>query len=83
MAYRFNIIRFCSSPFQAFELGIVIVAFLPFITRQIVLLRLVRLFRVARPARFMPDIRILLDGLARALPPSASLAGIVALLMFI
>lgn len=82
-AYRFNLVKFCASPFQAFELAIVVAAFLPFITSQIVLLRLVRLFRVARLAKFMPDIRILLDGLKRALPPSASLAGIVALLSFI
>lgn len=82
-AYRFNLIEFCRNPFRAFELAIVVAAFLPFITSQIVLLRLVRMFRVARLARFMPDIRILLDGLRRALPPSASLAAIVALLSFI
>ncbi len=82
-AFRFNIVAFLRSPFRAFELGIVIAAFLPFMTNQIVLLRLVRLFRVARLARFMPDIRVLLDGLKRALPPSVSLAAIVALLSFI
>lgn len=82
-AYRFNLVEFCRSPFRALELGIVGAAFVPFITNQIVLLRLVRIFRVARLARYMPDIKILLDGLKRALPPSASLAALTALMSFI
>jgi len=82
-AYRFNLVAFFKSPFRIFELGIVAAAFLPFVTSQIVLLRLVRLFRVARLIRYMPDFRILVDGLKRALPPTTSLAAIVALLSFI
>lgn len=82
-AHRFNLFKFLAEPFQAFEFGIVVAAFFPLVTSQIVLLRLVRLLRVARLAKFMPDFRVLLDGLKRALPPSASLAGIVALLSFI
>src|SRR5699024_5274052 len=82
-ARGFNLIEFCRSPFRVFELGIVVAAFLPFITNQIVLLRLVRIFRVARLARYMPDIKVLLDGLKRALPPSASLAALTALMSFI
>ncbi|HLS01413.1 MAG TPA: ion transporter, partial [Beutenbergiaceae bacterium] len=69
-AYRFNLVAFFKSPFRIFELGIVAAAFLPFVTSQIVLLRLVRLFRVARLIRYMPDFRILVDGLKRALPPT-------------
>lgn len=82
-AKRFNIITFLRSPANVFDCGIVIVALLPFITSQIVLLRLVRLLRTARLLRYMPDFKILIDGLRRALPPAASLGAITALLSFI
>jgi len=82
-AHRFNLVEFCRDPFRCFELVIVAACFLPFINSSVTLLRLVRVLRVSRLIRIMPDARVLLDGLRRAGPPALSLLALVGLLCYL
>lgn len=82
-AHRFNVAEFCRDPFQLFELLIVALCFLPFVTTNLTLLRLVRILRISRLIAFMPDARVLIGGMRRAAPPALSLAALIALLCFV
>jgi voltage-gated sodium channel len=54
-------------------------AFLPGLRQNATLLRLVRLLRVVRLVSVLPELRVLISGMARALPPGGSM-GVLALL---
>lgn len=82
-AYRFNVVEFCRDPFRAFELATVAAFALPMVTSNVTLLRLVRILRISRLVAFMPDARVLAEGLRRSLGPALSLAALIALLCFV
>lgn len=82
-AFRFNLVEFCKDPFRAFELGVVAAFALPMVQGNVTLLRLVRVLRVSRLVAFMPDARVLTDGMRRAAPPALSLACLIGLLCFL
>lgn len=75
--------RFLRSGWNVFDLVAVGASYLPGLGANSSALRLVRLLRVTRLLRLMPDIRVLVDGLRRALPPAASLLALTALLLYL
>lgn len=82
VAYGLRPGRFLREPWNVFDLLVVGAAFIPGISGQSTALRLVRLLRVARLIRLMPDVSVLIDGLRRAAGPAASLMALTALLCF-
>lgn len=75
--------RALRSPWTAFDAIVVIASFAPGIRENTTLLRLVRLLRVARAVRFLPDLRILVVAIGRSLPGVATLAAGTVVLVFI
>ncbi|MFD7258916.1 ion transporter [Streptomyces sp. NPDC059874] len=74
---------FFRDPWNVFDLVVVACAFLPFIRENATLLRLLRLARVLRTARFLPHLRILLIAVGRSLPGTASFLFIGALVVYV
>lgn len=66
-----------------FDFVVVFAVFIPGVRENATLLRLVRLLRVVRVVSVLPDLRVLLSGMARAIPPIASMAALAVLLIFI
>ena len=58
-------------------------AFVPGIRQNSTLLRLVRLLRVVRLVRVLPDLRVLLLGIWRSVPPLASIGAVTAMILFV
>ena len=56
---------------------------MPGLRENSTLLRLARLLRVVRVVRLLPDLRILLTGVARSLPPLGSMAVLTTLILFV
>lgn len=81
-AHRFNPKQFFANGWNIFDTIVILLAFVPGISRNVTALRIVRLLRVARLLRVMPDIRILMDGMRRAAGPASSLLGLTVLLCF-
>ncbi|MFD7028085.1 ion transporter [Streptomyces sp. NPDC059917] len=74
---------FFRDPWNIFDLVIVASAFLPFLRENTTLLRLLRLARVLRTARFLPHLRILLLAVGRSLPGTASFLFVGALVLYV
>jgi voltage-gated sodium channel len=68
---------------NVFDFIVVSAAFLPGVRESSTLLRLVRLLRIVRIFRVLPDLRILLTGVARSLPPLFSMTVLVTVVLFI
>jgi voltage-gated sodium channel len=81
-SYR-NPLDFFRSGWNIFDFVVIAVAFLPGLRESTTLLRLARLARVARVVRLLPDLRVLLSGVVRSLPPLASMAILVTLILFV
>jgi voltage-gated sodium channel len=58
-------------------------AFVPGIRQNATLLRLARLLRVVRIVRVLPDLRVLLLGVWRSIPPLASIGAVTVLILFV
>ncbi len=58
------------------------VAFLPGVSSNGTVLRLMRLLRVARLLKMMPDVSVLFDGMRRAAGPALSLVALTLLLLY-
>ncbi|MFM8519776.1 MAG: ion transporter [Solirubrobacterales bacterium] len=71
------------SGWNVFDFVVVFAVFIPGVRENATLLRLVRLLRVVRVVSVLPDLRVLLSGMARAIPPIASMAALAVLLIFI
>ncbi len=82
-AVSFNPRRFFANGWNTFDFLIVAVCFIPGLTNNTTLLRLVRLARVTRLVKLMPDARVLADGLRRAAGPALSLLAFTALMCYI
>ncbi|MFF5703293.1 ion transporter [Streptomyces sp. NPDC012794] len=74
---------FFRDPWNLFDLLILTSAFLPFLRDNTTVLRLLRLARVLRTARFLPHLRILLLAVGRSLPGTASFLFIGALVVYV
>ncbi len=82
-AVGFDLKRFFSNKWNAFDFFVVAICFLPGISTSTSALRIVRLLRVSRLLRVMPDIGVLIRGLRRAAPPALSLAALTVLLCYL
>jgi voltage-gated sodium channel len=74
---------FFRSGWNVFDLVVIGGVFLPGVRENSTLLRLARLGRVVRIIRLLPDVRVLLLGVWRAVPPLLSIAAMTAALLFV
>ncbi|WP_046730334.1 ion transporter [Streptomyces humi] len=74
---------FFRDPWNLFDLAVVLCAFLPVVRENTTVLRLLRLARVLRTARFLPQLRIVLVAVARSLPGTLSFLLVGALLLYV
>ncbi|MFD9302006.1 ion transporter [Streptomyces sp. NPDC060048] len=74
---------FFRDPWNIFDLLVVSSAFIPFLRENTTLLRLLRLARVLRTARFMPQLRVLLVAVGRSLPGTVSFLFVGALILYV
>ncbi|MEU6535690.1 ion transporter [Streptomyces sp. NPDC047000] len=74
---------FWKDPWNLFDLAVVLCAFLPLVRENTTVLRLLRLARVLRTARFLPQLRIVLVAVARSLPGTLSFLLVGALLLYV
>ncbi|MFF1460586.1 ion transporter [Streptomyces sp. NPDC058330] len=74
---------FLKDPWNLFDLAVVLCAFLPLVRENTTVLRLLRLARVLRTARFLPQLRIVLVAVGRSLPGTLSFLLVGALLLYV
>ncbi|MFF3315836.1 ion transporter [Streptomyces sp. NPDC003035] len=74
---------FFRDPWNIFDLVVVLTAFIPAARENSTVLRLLRLARVLRAARFLPQLRIVLVTVGRSLPGTASFLLVGALLLYV
>jgi voltage-gated sodium channel len=74
---------FFKSGWNVFDFVVISAAFVPGVRDSSTLLRLARLLRVVRIVRLLPDLRVLLTGVVRSLPPLISMTILVTLLLFV
>lgn len=68
---------------NVFDFVIIAAAFAPGLRQNATLLRLVRLLRVVRVVSIFPDLRFLVRGMVRSLPPIGSMAMLTILLIYV
>ncbi|MEW2524225.1 ion transporter [Streptomyces sp. NPDC047071] len=74
---------FFRDPWNLFDLAVVLCAFLPFARENTTVLRLLRLARVLRTARFLPQLRIVLVAVGRSLPGTVSFLLVGTLVLYV
>ena len=74
---------FFRNGWNIFDFVVVLAAFVPGIRQNSTLLRLVRLLRIVRLVRVLPELRVLLLGVWRSVPPLASIAAVTAMILFV
>ncbi|MGC5360813.1 ion transporter [Streptomyces sp. DT24] len=74
---------FFRDPWNLFDLAVVLSAFLPMVRENGTVLRLLRLARVLRAARFLPQLRIVLVAVGRSLPGTVSFLLVGSLLLYL
>ncbi|MEU9701650.1 ion transporter [Streptomyces sp. NPDC047981] len=74
---------FFRDPWNLFDLVVVVAAFVPAARENSTVLRLLRLARVLRAARFLPQLRIVLVAVGRSLPGTVSFLLVGALLLYV
>ncbi|MDQ3426034.1 MAG: ion transporter [Actinomycetota bacterium] len=75
--------EFFRNGWNVFDFVVVGATFVPGVSGNSTLLRLVRLLRVVRLVRVLPDLRVLLLGVWRSVPPLASIAAVTAMILFV
>lgn len=75
--------EFFQDPWNLFDLAVVLCAFLPVVRENATVLRLLRLARVLRAARFLPQLRIVLAAVGRSLPGTVSFLFVGGLLLYV
>ncbi len=75
--------RFFRNGWNLFDFVVVAAAFVPGLSSNSTVLRLIRLLRVARLLKLMPDVNVLFDGMRRAAGPAFSLVALTALLCYL
>ncbi len=66
-----------------FDFIVVFAVFIPGVRENATILRLVRLLRIVRVISILPDLRVLISGMARALRPIGAMAAMTVLLLFV
>ncbi|MDX3523061.1 ion transporter [Streptomyces scabiei] len=74
---------FLRDPWNLFDLAVVASAFLPFARDNGTVLRLLRLARVLRTARFLPQLRVFMVAVGRSLPGTFSFLLVGALVLYV
>ena len=74
---------FFRSGWNVFDFVVISAAFVPGVRDSSTLLRLVRLARVVRVVRLLPDVRVLISGVIRSLPPLLSMGLLTTLILFV
>jgi voltage-gated sodium channel len=74
---------FFRNGWDVFDFIVVAAAFAPGVRESSTLLRLARLLRIVRIFRVLPDLRILVIGVVRSLPPLFSMTLLVTVILFI
>lgn len=74
---------FFRDPWNLFDLAVVLSAFLPVVRENGTVLRLLRLARVLRTARFLPQLRVFMVAVGRSLPGTFSFLVVGALLLYV
>lgn len=82
-ACRWSPREFARDGWNVFDFLVIVVAFLPGVRENAMLLRMVRLLRIVRLVRFLPDLRLLVSAAGRSVPGVASLASATFVLIFI
>ena len=75
--------RFFLEGWNVFDFVAVGLAFAPGLRENATVLRLARLARIVRVVHLLPDVRMLLAGVARSLPPLGSMAVLTTLILFV
>ena len=68
---------------NVFDFVVIAIAFLPGVRQSSTLLRLARLARVVRIVRLFPDLRVLLSGVGRSIPPLFAIGLATGMLLFV
>ena len=68
---------------NVFDFVVIAIAFVPGVRQSSTLLRLARLARVVRIVRLFPDLRVLLSGVWRSIPPLFAIALATGMLLFV
>jgi voltage-gated sodium channel len=74
---------FFRNGWNVFDFVVILAVFVPGIRQNSTLLRLLRLLRVVRIVRVLPDLRVLLLGVWRSVPPLASIGAVTAMILFV
>jgi voltage-gated sodium channel len=74
---------FFRNGWNVFDFVVVMAVFVPGIRQNATLLRLLRLLRVVRIVRVLPDLRVLLLGVWKSVPPLASIGAVTAMILFV
>ena len=82
-AYWPRPLAFFRNGWNIFDFVVIAAAFVPGVRQNATLLRLVRLLRVIRIVRVLPDLRVLLLGVWRSVPPLASIGAVTAMILFV
>jgi len=68
---------------NVFDFVVIAIAFVPGVRQSSTLLRLARLARVVRIVRLFPDLRVLLSGVGRSIPPLFAIGLATGMLLFV
>ena len=82
-AYGRRPLDFFRSGWNVFDFVVIAVAFVPGIRESSTLLRLARLLRVVRVVRILPELRVLVTGVVRSLPPLGSMLLLMTVMLFV
>ncbi|MFD8869428.1 ion transporter [Streptomyces sp. NPDC059590] len=74
---------FLRDPWNLFDVVVVVLAFLPIARENATVLRLLRLARVLRAARFLPQVRIVITAVGKSLPGTLSFLLVGTLLLYV
>jgi voltage-gated sodium channel len=74
---------FFRNGWNVFDFVVIAAAFVPGVRDSSTLLRLARLARVVRVVRLLPDVRVLIVGVFRSLPPLLSMALLTTVILFV
>jgi voltage-gated sodium channel len=74
---------FFRSGWNVFDFVVIGVAFVPGVRESSTLLRLARLLRVVRVVRILPELRVLVTGVVRSLPPLGSMLLLTTVMLFV
>jgi voltage-gated sodium channel len=75
--------NFFRNGWNIFDFVVVGATFVPGVAENSTLLRLARLLRVVRIVRVLPDLRVLLRGVWRSVPPLFAIGAVTAMILFV